>query len=343
MPLFRRINNYFILEYIAKMSSDQNGPPQIPPRDTSGDVLTNDANGLQQNAQQTAGTSALHPGRNPVHLNYLQAPQRYKKGQDLLLFLRRFESYANAFGADADTRKHWLVNLLCDNTLQAIERYLTPTITYAEITEVLRRVQGLMNQNKEIFIQKLRKTKREDGEDIRDFYTKIYELARKCYPGSDEIKNHMVREIFVNHLQCSEISSRLREHPNATNEELLELAVTLEGCRQANDLAISVGAVNTDTAVGTAGTVDINNRMETLINMLHNCMTMGTDQQFPTDGRMENVQNEHGNSYSYTESMRTRGLPSTRNSRNNDYNTFHNNYRNQEAGNQRGWNENYFE
>ena len=123
------------------------------------------------NAPHTASHKVFQPYRQHVHLNYLKAPQRYKKRQDLLLFLRIFESYANAFGADDDTRKHWLINLLCDSIEQEI--------TYAKITEVLRRVQGLTDQNRQKFIQKLRKTKREEGEDIREFYTKIYELARK--------------------------------------------------------------------------------------------------------------------------------------------------------------------
>ena len=52
----------------------------------------------------------------------------YKESQDLLLYLRRFESYANAIGAAPEDRAniYLLISLLDDPTLNRIERHLEP-------------------------------------------------------------------------------------------------------------------------------------------------------------------------------------------------------------------------
>ena len=78
----------------------------------------------------------------------------------------------------------------------------------------------------------------------------------------------------MNHLQGPDISSRLREQPTYSNEELLELAVALEDCRETSDLAVSAGAVAADKEGGTI-TDDMITRLETLI--IHNYMSTGTN------------------------------------------------------------------
>ena len=74
-----------------------------------------------------------------AHLQFLRTPPMLKHENDLDIYLRRFQSYVNSIGARPEELSHILVNCCSDDVLLAIERFLEPDITYAQLVAVLRR------------------------------------------------------------------------------------------------------------------------------------------------------------------------------------------------------------
>ena len=186
-------------------------PPERPPR-------VQDADHDQQR-------------RNP--LQFVRWPIIYKQDMDIELFLRRFQSYVQAIGADVDEIPNMLITCLDDNVLKYVERHLRENITYDELVDVLRRELGIDRANREDYKAKLRRTMRGRNEKIRPFYVKLYDFAQKAYE-EQAVRDANLRDAFINNLQDSQISARLREHPEVENEEILELAVTLMNCKNAS-------------------------------------------------------------------------------------------------------------
>ena len=186
--------------------------PPVPPRPAAAD-----------NAAQNA--------RNQLH--FMRWPITFKADMDVELFLRRFNSYVQAIGAVADEIPNMLITCLDDEVLRNIERHLREDITYQELVAILRREMGMDRANRENDRAKLRRTMRGRNEKIRPFYVKLYGYAHKAYE-NQQVRDANLRDAFISNLQDSQISARLRENPQLTNEEVLELAVTLMNCKNAS-------------------------------------------------------------------------------------------------------------
>ena len=171
--------------------------------------------------------------RHGPNVNFMRIPPMLKKGHDISLFLRRFEGYADASHIHGEDRVNSLLSLLDDGTLSAIERHLANPVTYQQLVAILRRESGLDQLNREVFISQLRARKRAKGESVRTFFQNLYQLAKKSYPQNDDVASNALRENFIYNLNDHRISSRLREYPQLNNEQLLEMAVTLEACQGA--------------------------------------------------------------------------------------------------------------
>ena len=181
-------------------------PPQLPPR---------------QRAQ-------------PAGLQLVRTPPILKLSMDLDTYLRRFDAYTQSIGATPDDIPHLLINSLDDETLQYIERHLVENITLPELLAVLRREMGISRLNREDYKAKLRKTLRGRNEDVRSFYSKLWNIAKRAWPDAREVREANLRDVFIDNLQDPSISARLRERPELNNEQLLDLAVTLLNCKNAS-------------------------------------------------------------------------------------------------------------
>lgn len=222
-------------------------PPQIPPRVAAGNL--------------------------PVPIQTLRIPPVYNpEAHDLNIYLRRFESYCDGLHAHDNDRVHILMSLLPDETLSAIERHIRQDITYAEISNILRHEEGLDNPNREGYITTLRCRRRTKGEHIRKFYHALYKLAKSAYPNDRNQQNIALRECFIGGLNDGNISARLRENVNLGVEELLDLAITLESCRNPTG-KIEVNYVDKPTPTieeqGEQGEVT-NEKLNAIIHMIGN-------------------------------------------------------------------------
>ena len=235
------------------------------------------------------------PRRNP--LQFVRWPIIYKQDMDIELFLRRFQSYVQAIGAEEDEIPNMLITYLDANVLKFVERHLRENITYDELIDVLRRELGIDRANREDYKAKLRRTMRGRTEKIRPFYVKLYDFAQKAYE-EQAVRDANLRDAFINNLQDSQISARLREHPEVPNEEILELAVTLMNCKNAS--------LPKQSPLIEANEVEIQGqdspKIDQIINLLSN---LTVDRDVATN----NVQNPN-QTYEYTGNRISAGLQS---------------------------------
>lgn len=204
-------------------------------------------NGIAPNAQPPPAIQ-VHPRvgqHNPYrHMNVLHVPIipiAYKNHQDLDQFLLRFDHYCTTIQAQDNNKVNILSNLLDEDTFNAVDRYMRPDINYNEFVEVLRRSKGLTNPNRMQLVEQLRQAKREKNENVRDFFTRLYHLSKKAYDDA-HIREHELRETFLLNMEYPSITERLREHHEYNNDEIVELAVTLESCK--THQAVAVNAVS---------------------------------------------------------------------------------------------------
>ena len=194
------------------MAEQQAPPPQVPPPQLPPRQRLNQGQGLQ----------------------LVRSPPILKLSMDLDTYLRRFDAYTQSIGATPEDVPHLLINSLDDETLQYIERHLVDNITLPELLAVLRREMGISRLNREDYKAKLKKTFRGRNEDVRKFYSKLWNVAKKAWPDNAEVRESNLRDAFVGNFQDSAISARLRERLDLNNEQLLDLAVTLLNCKNAS-------------------------------------------------------------------------------------------------------------
>ena len=72
------------------------------------------------------------------------------------------------------------------------------------------------------------------NEEVRSYYSKLWHLAKRAWSDNVEVRNSSLRDVFIGNLQDSGISARLRERPELTNEQILDMAVTLLNCKNAS-------------------------------------------------------------------------------------------------------------
>ena len=167
-------------------------------------------------------------------LQLIRTPPILKLSMDLDTYLRRFNSYAQSIGATPADLPHLLINSLDEETLQYLERHLGDDITMADLIRVLRREMGISRLNREEYKAKLRKTMRARSENVRSYYSKLWNLAKRAWPDNEEVREANLRDAFIANFQDSSISARLRERPEVDNEALLDHAQTLVNCKNAS-------------------------------------------------------------------------------------------------------------
>jgi len=186
---------------------DPGGAPPVPPR-------------------------ALLAQQAPVQ--FLRSPPLLRHENDLDLYLRRFQSYVNSIRARVDEIPHILINCMSDEVMMAVERFLVPNLPYEQLIAILRRELGGTNENRESHKAKLRKTLRSRNENVRAYYVRLYNIAKKAYANNEDFRDLALRDAFINNLQDAGISARLREQANMNNEQLLEHAAMLITCKSAS-------------------------------------------------------------------------------------------------------------
>ena len=178
------------------------------------------------------------PPRPRAHLpplQFLRTPPILKSEMNLQLYLLRFTSYCESIGAQPNEMVNILINCLSDDCLLAVERHITPRTTYEELLEILRRELGESQENKEEYRAQLKKTVRGRNENVRKYYIKLYNICKKAYPGAQQIvKDTALRDAFINGIGDAQISARLREDPDATNEQVLTRANLLLNCKNSS-------------------------------------------------------------------------------------------------------------
>ena len=194
------------------MAEQEAPPPQVPPPQLPPRQRLNQGQGLQ----------------------LVRSPPILKLSMDLDTYLRRFDAYTQSIGATPEDVPHLLINCLDDETLQYIERHLVDNITLPELLAVLRREMGISRLNREDYKAKIKKTFRGRNEDVRNFYSKLWNIAKRAWPDNAEVRDSNLRDAFVGNFQDSAISARLRERLDLNNEQLLDLAVTLLNCKNAS-------------------------------------------------------------------------------------------------------------
>ena len=170
-----------------------------------------------------------------AHPIYVRAPQPFKSGTDLDVYLRRFVAYANAANCPLRARRNLLLSLLDDKALTGVSRAIENgnANTLDELINELRRIEGY-SLNRERFVTELRNRKRLRGESVWDYHLDLYKLAERAYPNDQRMKEGSLRESFIANMNDPYIASRLREAVNIGMEELLDHAINLHGCQQAS-------------------------------------------------------------------------------------------------------------
>ena len=260
---------------------------------------------------------------------------------DLDTYLRRFDAYTQSIGAAPEDVPHLLINSLDDETLQYIERHLVDNITLPELLAVLRREMGISRLNREDYKAKLKKTFRGRNEDVRSFYSKLWNVAKRAWPDNAEVRESNLRDAFVGNFQDSAISARLRERLDLNNEQLLDLAVTLLNCKNASlsrqsEVNAAFGlaspfdqAMDVETPARSLPSQALEQKLDQVITML--AANVSTP---PTNAPSQNAQPHHNaNSYQYTGDRRSVGL--------NNYNRGYSGPRNFNNYNPRGFNPRY--
>jgi hypothetical protein len=225
---------------IPAMQQDQVPPQVIPPQNVPPQVVPPQAVPPQVVPPQAVPPQAVPPQLPPrpqrvnPGLQLIRTPPILKLSMDLDTYLRRFQAYTNSIGATPVEIPHLLINSLDDETLQYIERHLVDDITLPELIAVLRREMGISRLNREDYKAKLRKTLRGRNEEVRSYYSKLWNLAKRAWPDNVEVRNSNLRDVFIGNIQDSGISARLRERPELNNEQILDLAVTLLNCKNAS-------------------------------------------------------------------------------------------------------------
>ena len=242
------------------------------------------------------------PQRQNPALQFIRAPPILKFSNDLDTYLRRFDSYIRSIGAAPEEIPHILINSLDDEVMSYIERHLVDGITLPELIRVLRQELGFSRLNREEFKAKLRRTLRTRNEDIRSYYSKLWNLAKKAYPDNEQVRNANLRDTFIANFQDSAISARLRERPEITNEQLLDLAVTLYNCKQAS--------LSRQSEVNLTETVSptIEQKLDQVIGLLANVQIPAPQTERPQSDSSIYVPNSQGN-YRYNGDRRSVGLP----------------------------------
>ena len=261
---------------------------------------------------------------------------------DLDTYLRRFDAYTQAIGATPAEIPHLLINALDEETLQYIERHLVDNITLPELLAVLRREMGISRLNREDFKAKLRKTLRNRNEDVRSFYSKLWNLAKRAWPDNAEVRNSNLRDTFIANFQDSSISARLRERPELDNEGLLDLAVTLVNCKNASlsrqsEVNASFGppsafdqALEVNPPVRSLPTQSLEQKLDQVIGLLANVNMPAQNSQLPSN-QYATASNDHQNAgqYHYRGDRRSAGLSNFSRgfNQNRNHGYYSNNYR----------------
>ena len=213
------------------------------------------------------------PHRGQLNPQIIRPPPIFTSGGDLDLYLKRFDSYARAIGCPEGEKSHMLLALLDDKALTGIARAIAnnPQLLYPELIAQLRRAEGY-TQNREKHVTELRNRKRLLEENIWDFYLEIHRLAERAYPENDAMKIGSLRESFIANINDPGIAARLRERQDLNLEDLLDLAIMLQGCQSASTTTINstkeIAATSLLCPEKTLTT--INNKLDTLAILMEN-------------------------------------------------------------------------
>ena len=272
---------------------DPGGAPPVPPR-------------------------ALLAQQAPVQ--FLRSPPQLRPENDLDLYLRRFQSYVNSIGARVDEIPHILINCMSDEVMMAVERFLVPNLPYDQLIAILRRELGGTNENRESHKAKLRKTLRSRNENVRAYYVRLYNIAKKAYANNEDFRDLALRDAFINNIQDAGISARLREQANMNNEQLLEHAAMLVTCKSAS--ARQPDQVNAALNADESGQNELqkmSDQLGQLVDLMANNVlttkpSVNTSQTPVTapDQNNQQLHDHQGNdyqTYQYQGSRRSVGLP----------------------------------
>ena len=171
----------------------------------------------------------------------LQHLKTFKKGEDLLIFLHRFQAYCQALAVPQDMRGTLLIAHLDNKSLRGISRHLNNQLNYDEVVELLKKSLGYTNNNTDQYITQLSERQRLKGEKVMGYFIDLSRISELAYPNPNQqaVKDANLRLHFIQNINHPMLGARLRERPNLNMENLLDLATLLESCYDSSRLTTS--------------------------------------------------------------------------------------------------------
>ena len=119
----------------------------------------------------------------------------YKTGNDIQMFVNRFEQFCQAQTVLPARKANLILNALDDNTFTVVTRELTETErnNYNTVKEhLLKKFDVLKEKGQRRLL--LRQAHRKPGQDLQSFYTEILTLAAKAYTGPHTAEQALITD-----------------------------------------------------------------------------------------------------------------------------------------------------
>ena len=194
----------------------------------------------------------------------------YKTGDDIEIFIYRYEHFCKAQNIANDQKAIFLQNALDEITFTIIIRELTENerSNYLKLKEHLLQRFDTMLGNKRQTRLLLRQARRKSDQDIQEFYTDLMNLAAKAYPGPHNAEQaQLIDEIIMDQLifGCEDEKIRLflLERNSTSSRDALSYAMNYKSAIQYNESIKSITAtacslVQPVTSRSTTENTDIN-------------------------------------------------------------------------------------
>ena len=194
----------------------------------------------------------------------------YKTGDDIEIFIYRYENFCKAQNIANDQKAIFLQNALDEITFTIIIRELTANerSNYLKLKEhLLQRFDTMLDDKRQTRLL-LRQARRKSDQDIQEFYTDLMNLAAKAYPSPHNAEQaQLIDEIIVDQLifGCEDEKIRLflLERNPTSSRDALSYAMNYKSAIKYNESIKSITAtacslVQPVTSRSTTENTDIN-------------------------------------------------------------------------------------
>ncbi len=191
---------------------------------------------------------------------YLRGPQPYKAGSDFMLWVKRFETYAQAARIPDSQMAHALLSLLDEAAFRAFDLLGLPSEScgdYKEVVKALTKRFAPATGEPELRFQ-LSQRSQQAAEPLDDFADALLDLANRAYPDWEaDVRMRLARDRFIAGVRADYIQEDLLKTGPTSLEEARKSAKRLEAAREARKqmrASRQTAAVQTIGTPGTAST-----------------------------------------------------------------------------------------